>query len=259
MCTIPQPMTDHSERLTLAYATASPGDTFREAGLIQRCKAGDTDAWDTLIGRYTKFVYNLAYSFCRNQEDAGDIAAQVFLRIYQSLHTLHNESRFVSWLFRIVSNTYLDVCIRHVHRGHLSLNSSSTNDGEPSSGWDIPDPAPSPETICLENETVHMLAEAIRHLPTYQRQVMRMYLTEGKSYLEIAEVTGLCIGTVKSRLNRARAILRERLATFQETLPIYYASSTSPICGRGRVAESSAQGDLGKNRRSPCQKGNEHE
>ena len=127
---------------------------------------------------------------------------------------------FTSWLFRIVRNTYLDLCVRPAHRSHLSLDASPTNDNEPSAGRDIMDTAPSPESVCLENETAQMLAKAIHHLPAYQRQVLRMYHSEGKSYEEIAEATGLSIGTVKSRLNRARTMLRERLAPYQDTLTI---------------------------------------
>ncbi len=154
---------------------------------------------------------------CRNHEEAGDIAGQVFLRLYQNLHTFRNEASFTSWLFRIVRNTYLDLCVRPAHRGHLSLDAGPGNDNEPTAGRDIMDPAPSPETICLEHETAQLLAKAIHHLPAYQRQVLRMYHTEGKSYEEIAEATGLSIGTVKSRLNRARTMLRERLSPYQET------------------------------------------
>lgn len=193
-------------------------DTLGEAVLIERCKAGLAGAWDTLICRYEKSVYKFAYSLCRNHEEAGDIAGQVFLRLYQNLHTFRNEASFTSWLFRIVRNTYLDLCVRPAHRGHLSLDAGPNNDGEPSGGRDIMDPAPSPEAVCLENETAQLLAKAIQHLPAYQRQVLRMYHTEGKSYEEIAEETGLSIGTVKSRLNRARNMLRERLAPYQETL-----------------------------------------
>ena len=148
----------------------------------------------------------------------GDIAGQVFLRLYQNLHTFRNEASFTSWLFRIVRNTYLDLCVRPAHKSHLSLDASPNNDSEPNAGRDIMDPAPSPETLCLESETAQMLAKAIHHLPAYQRQVLRMYHTEGKSYEEIAAATGLSIGTVKSRLNRARTMLRERLAPYQESL-----------------------------------------
>lgn len=189
-----------------------------EIVLLERCKAGESAAWDTLIRKYEKSVYKFAYSLCRNHEEAGDIAGQVFLRLYQNLHTFRNEASFTSWLFRIVRNTYLDLCVRPAHRGHLSLDAGPNNDSEPSAGRDIMDPSPSPEAICMEHEVSQLLAKAIMHLPAYQRQVLRMYHTEGKSYEEIAESTGLSIGTVKSRLNRARNMLRERLAPFQETL-----------------------------------------
>jgi len=197
---------------------ASPSTS--EVLLLERCKAGESAAWDTLIRKYEKSVYKFAYSLCRNHEEAGDIAGQVLLRLYQNLHTFRNEASFTSWLFRIVRNTYLDLCVRPAHRSHVSLDASPNNDSEPSAGRDIMDPSPTPEAVCLEKETAQMLSKAIMHLPAYQRQVLRMYHTEGKSYEEIAESTGLSIGTVKSRLNRARTMLRERLAPFQETLMV---------------------------------------
>jgi|GEM_PF-106670 len=189
-----------------------------EIELLERCKAGESGAWDALIRRYEKSVYKFAYSLCRNHEEAGDISGQVFLRLYQNLHTFRSEASFTSWLYRIVRNTYLDLCVRPAHKNHLNLDTSLTNDSEPSAGPDILDPCPTPEALSMEHETAQMLAKAIQHLPAYQRQILRMYHTEGKSFEEIAEATGLSIGTVKSRLNRARTMLRERLAPYQETL-----------------------------------------
>lgn len=211
-----------SERtLHSQYAADGRGALSQEAiaelVLLDRCKAGDQSAWSTLVRRYEKSVYKFAYSLCRNHEEAGDIAGQVFLRLYQNLHTFRNEASFTSWLFRIVRNTYLDLCVRPAHRSHLSLDSGPNNDAEPAAGRDIMDPSPTPEAICMEHETASLLSKAIHHLPAYQRQVLRMYHSEGKSYEEIAEATGLSIGTVKSRLNRARNMLRERLSSSQET------------------------------------------
>ncbi len=215
-----QTVSQNSSANRVALSTLPSADNLSESLLLERCKSGDAGAWDALIRRYEKSVYKFAYSLCRNHEEAGDIAGQVFLRLYQNLHTFRNEASFTSWLFRIVRNTYLDLCVRPAHRGHLSLDASPTNDGEPTAGRDIMDPAPSPESLCMESETAQLLAKAIHHLPAYQRQVLRMYHTEGKSYEEIAEATGLSIGTVKSRLNRARTMLRERLAPYQETFMV---------------------------------------
>ena len=213
----PMIQTDRNTTSTRPAHSVSTADAISETVLLERCKSGDSAAWDALIRRYEKSVYKFAYSLCRNHEEAGDIAGQVFLRLYQNLHTFRNEASFTSWLFRIVRNTYLDLCVRPAHRGHLSLDASPTNDSEPTAGRDIMDPSPSPESLCMDNETAQLLAKAIHHLPAYQRQVLRMYHTEGKSYEEIAEATGLSIGTVKSRLNRARTMLRERLAPYQDT------------------------------------------
>lgn len=217
---VPRVNTSDAVSNSATINTVTNPDSISEMVLLERCKAGDSTAWDTLIRRYEKSVYKFAYSLCRNHEEAGDIAGQVFLRLYQNLHTFRNEASFTSWLFRIVRNTYLDLCVRPAHRGHLSLDASPNNDNEPTSGRDIMDPSPSPETTCLEHETAQLLAKAIHHLPAYQRQVLRMYHTEGKSYEEIAATTGLSIGTVKSRLNRARTMLRERLAPYQETFMV---------------------------------------
>lgn len=218
MLPMSQPQAGLNGRVSAAASSTTCADNISEVILLERCKEGDTQAWDTLIRRYEKSVYKFAYSLCRNHEEAGDIAGQVFLRLYQNLHTFRNEASFTSWLFRIVRNTYLDLCVRPAHRGHLSLDAGPLNDNEAAAGRDVMDPAPTPEAVCMENETAKMLAKAIHHLPAYQRQVLRMYHTEGKSYEEIAATTGLSIGTVKSRLNRARNMLRERLAPYQDTI-----------------------------------------
>lgn len=218
MFTMTQAPTTLGSQQPLPLRAAVSPSSSAESALLERCKTGESDAWDLLIKRYERSVYKFAYSLCRNHEEAGDIAGQVFLRLYQNLHTFRNEASFTSWLFRIVRNTYLDLCVRPAHRGHLSLDAGPANDGEPGAARDIMDPAPSPESVCMAHETAKMLAKAVHHLPAYQRQVLRMYHSEGRSYEEIAETTGLSIGTVKSRLNRARNMLRERLMPYQETI-----------------------------------------
>lgn len=197
--------------------TLQTPEHISEIALLERCKSGSKAAWDSLFRKYEKSVYKFAYSLCRNHDEAGDIAGQVFMRLYTNLHTFRNEASFTSWLFRIVRNTYLDLCVRPAHRNHLSLD-AGMNDDEPNATRDIMDDAPLPERVCMENETAQVLAKAIHHLPAYQRQVLKMYHADGKSYEEIAAETGLSIGTVKSRLNRARTMLRERLAPYQDTL-----------------------------------------
>jgi len=184
--------------------------------LLERCSAGDQEAWNALIKRNEQCVFRFAFRLCRNYDDACDIVSQVFVRIYQNLHTFRHEATFSSWVFRIVRNTYLDICVRPACRGNLSLDAAVEDANAPLFA-EAADPGPSPEDMCISSETSRLLSHAVRHLPAYQRQVLRMYHSEGKSYEQIAQATGLSIGTVKSRLNRARNMLRERLTPMRDT------------------------------------------
>jgi RNA polymerase sigma-70 factor (ECF subfamily) len=192
----------------------TPGSDWE---LIQRCKAGDKAAWDLLISRYKRSVYKFAYSLSRNYDDAADIAGQVFVRLYENIHTFRNDSHFTSWLFCIVRNVYVDTCIRAPHRSHVSLDDGMEYQGD-LLFREIVDPAPTPEARSINSERHELLSTAIRHLPEYQRKMMVMYHAENRSYEEIARLTGLSLGTVKSRLSRARQMLRERLDGMQDVL-----------------------------------------
>jgi RNA polymerase sigma-70 factor, ECF subfamily len=200
-----------------AYRPRSYRASTEDWALIQACKRGDREAWDKLIARYEKSVYKFAYTLARNYDDAADIAGQVFVRLYENIHTFRNDSHFTSWLFCIVRNVYVDTCIRPQHRSHLSLDDGLEIDGD-RLAREVIDSAPSPLEASIEKEKQQVLRKAIRHLPQYQRKIMTMYHAEGRSYEEIAQETGLSLGTVKSRLSRARQMLRERLQPMQEML-----------------------------------------
>lgn len=199
----------------------SASEKLDEGALLrERCNAGDPLAWDTLIKENETAVYRFAYKLCRNYDDSADIAAQVFVRLYLNLHTFRHEASFSSWLFRIVRNTYLDLCVRPACRNNVSLDTDCPTEGTSTQSRvrEVVDPSPTPEARCIHNETSRLLSHAVKHLPAYQRQVLEMYHSEGKSYEQIAQATGLSIGTVKSRLNRARTMLRERLMPQREML-----------------------------------------
>lgn len=103
----------------------SASEKLDEGALLrERCNAGDPLAWDTLIKENETAVYRFAYKLCRNYDDSADIAAQVFVRLYLNLHTFRHEASFSSWLFRIVRNTYLDLCVRPACRNNVSLDNT---------------------------------------------------------------------------------------------------------------------------------------
>lgn len=201
--------TARSDRWSAAIFTPSDAETQR---LIRACKQGNEAAWEALVRHYQPVLYRFAYAYCRNHEDAGDIVGEVWLRLYQHLPNFQENACLTSWLWRIVRNTFISYCIRSKHRTHLSLETGLERYGEPADGYDLPDPAPSPETLCLASASSRELARAIRYLPVLQRQLFTMYYTESKSYQEISQASHLPVGTVKSRLHRARRMLREALA-----------------------------------------------
>lgn len=186
-----------------------------ERFLIERCKRGDRDAFDTLVRAYEKRVYNLAYRLSGNYDEANDISIDAFLRVFQALRLFRGDSHFSTWLFRIVTNVYLDRRKRMKNKQHLSLEEYIELE-ENSVARQIEDPSPTPMQIAELNERSRILQEAIASLPDYQRAMVVLYHTEGQSYDEIAAILSLPIGTVKSRLNRARLTLRGKLEPLKE-------------------------------------------
>ena len=180
-------------------------------GILTRCKAGDSRAWDALINLYKLPVYRFAYSLCRNHDDAEDIAGQVFQRIFLNLSQFRFEAAFSAWVFRIVRNAHIDLCMQARRKADVSFD-VITGNGEWVPGVrEAVDPKDGPEKIYIERETLGILSLAIQRLPGIPRRMMRLYHLENKTYAEIATITNVSIGTVKSRLNRARMMLRERL------------------------------------------------
>lgn len=186
-----------------------------ERALIEKCKQGDRRAFDTLIKNYEKRVYNLAYRLSGHYDEANDIAVDAFLRVFQALKHFRGDANFSTWLFRIVTNVYLDRRKRTRNKQHLSLEEYIELE-ENSVARQIEDPGPTPSVVAEQRERQDMMQQAIGSLPDYQRAMIVLYHTEGLSYEEIADVMALPIGTVKSRLNRARLTLREKLEPLKE-------------------------------------------
>lgn len=186
-----------------------------ECALISRCKEGDLSAFDDLVRRYEKQVYNFAYRLAQNYDDANDIATDAFVKVYNSIESFRGDANFSTWLFRIVTNLFLDW--RKRSKAHLNVPLDEYIDLEESTVTrQIEDPSPSPLELLEASERFGVLERAINDLPEYQRIMVFLYHNQGQSYEEIAQVIGLPIGTVKSRLNRARLALRKKLEPVSE-------------------------------------------
>jgi len=186
-----------------------------EKALIERCKRGDLAAFNELVKKYEKQVYNFAYRLTGNYDDANDVAQDAFLRVFNAIGSFRGDASFSTWLFRITTNVFLDERKRARAHPHSSLDEYLELD-ESSVARQIEDPAPNPETVMEERERAQVLQQTINDLPEYQRAMVMLYHTQQKSYEEIAEIMDLPIGTVKSRLNRARLALKEKLSSVRE-------------------------------------------
>ena len=188
---------------------------IEEKLIIERCKRGEQAAFDILIRAYEKRVYNLAYRLSGGYDDANDISVDAFIRVYQAIRLFRGEANFSTWLYRIVTNIYLDRRKRARNKQHLSLEEYIELE-ENTVARQIESPDPTPDRVAEANERNDTLQTAINTLPDYQRAMIVLYHTEGKSYEEIAAIMALPLGTVKSRLNRARLVLREKLQPVKE-------------------------------------------
>jgi len=195
-----------------AARSSPPAD---EHDLIARCQAGEREAFDELIRRYQRRIYTFAYRLTGNADDAADVAADTFVRLYSSIGSFRGDSSFVTWLFRVVTNIYLDS--RKRRRAHPTQSLDEMIELEESSVQrQVEDDAPSPQRIAEDHERTALLQEAIESLPEFQRVMIVLYHVEGMAYEEIAEALSLPVGTVKSRLNRARLALRKKLESSRE-------------------------------------------
>ena len=186
-----------------------------EKALIERCKRGDLAAFNDLVRKYEKQVYNFAYRLTGNYDDANDVAQDAFLRVFNAIGSFRGDASFSTWLFRITTNVFLDERKRAKAHPQASLD-EYLELGESSVTRQIEDPSPTPEVVLEESERAQILSKAISDLPEYQRAMVTLYHSQQKSYEEIAEIMDLPIGTVKSRLNRARLALKEKLSGLRE-------------------------------------------
>lgn len=186
-----------------------------EQALIERCKAGDVGAFDELIRLYEKRVFNCALRIAGNYHDASDVAQEAFIRAFNSINTFRGDAKFATWIYRIVTNVYLDE--RKKSKAHRQTSLDDYIELEENSVTrQIQDDSPTPEEVVETEERARSLQRAISSLPEYQRIIVTLYHMQHRSYEEIAEILRLPIGTVKSRLNRARLALAEKLESDPE-------------------------------------------
>jgi len=190
---------------------------FADEDMLLRCQRGEKGALEALLKRFERPIYALAYRLSGNYDDTNDIAATAFLRICQTIHRCKSAITLPAWVNRIVTNVFYDMCRRNRRRQATSLDEIIERTEE--SALTLPDgQEKSPFTCVTEGERKNVLTKAILSLPEAQRILVTMFYQEERSYEEISAVTGVPVGTIKSRLNRARATLQRKLQPYQTVL-----------------------------------------
>lgn len=178
-----------------------------ESDLIARAQKGDKDAFGGLVRRYSKAVYGLAYRFVRDHDTADDLAQEAFIKAYQAMNTFIAGKSFKNWIFTIASN----LAINHLKRHKRQVSLEDT----------IPDDllkdhkvASNPHSKLAAKDLQKSIAEAVQRLPEDYKAVFILRTYEEMSYEEIAKVLKIEVGTVMSRLFRARARMKEELKDY---------------------------------------------
>lgn len=176
-----------------------------EQRAIAAVKSGDAAAYDYVVSKYMKRVVSIAWGIVRNADDAEDLAQEAFVKAFQTISRFTAGEPFGPWIYRIVTNLALDV-IKHRQR----FRHEELSDSHPAPRGDRADLA------AVSNELAGRIDLAIESLPEMQRVVARLYLVEHFEHSEIAAMTNLSEGTVRSHLSLARAKLRDKLADLYE-------------------------------------------
>ena len=183
--------------------------------LVEECRKGDSSAFDELVRRYKDRIYNVAYRFLGNHEDAQDVAQEVFVRAYEGIQGYKGAAKVYTWLYSIAGNLARNK-IRDSHRKGRDRGTSleALEAVAPGAAQSATMARGNPEESARENEMKEILQTCLRELPEHYRMAFVLRTFENLSYEEIAGAMGCPPGTVKSRLNQARSLLRERLKEF---------------------------------------------
>ena len=184
-----------------------PPEQLDDDALADRARGGELDAFNVLVGRYERRVFGLCLGMLRSPAAAEDAAQDAMIAAWRALDG-YRGGNFAAWLMRIASNRCRDELRRRKRRPSTSLDLMVEEHGD---AWSPPDEGRSPELAALDAETGRVLLVALEQLPEEQRQVVLMSDVQGLAYREIAEAMDSSIGTVKSRLNRGRARMRQLL------------------------------------------------
>jgi RNA polymerase sigma-70 factor, ECF subfamily len=189
-------------------------DNLSDHALIEATKNGDEDAFSVIIGRYRSPITNYLYRFLNDYEEAVDLAQETFVRVYFAIDRYHTDYAFSTYIYRIATNLAISEIRKRKRRTILSLTGLFQADAEDDTEFQPTDDRSLPDKDLIDDEQGRVIAKAIATLPPKYRVPVILRDIEGKTYEEIASILGLGLGTTKSRISRARALLKEKLRNY---------------------------------------------
>jgi len=184
-----------------------------EAVLVEQCRCGDSAAMERLILKYQNRIYNAVLRICANPDDAAELTQETFVKVIENIDEFEGRSGFYTWAFRIAVNLTLNYCKRSVKLGLKSLDAEDDEHDERAKEalkrFLCDDSSPDPAGVAANKELGEIVMKSLMKLDEAQRAVVVLRDIEGMNYAQIAEVLDIKLGTVKSRLSRARSNLRE--------------------------------------------------
>ena len=179
--------------------------------LIEATKNGDEAAFAQIVGRYKSPITNYLYRFLNDYEEAVDLAQETFVRVYFAIDRYHTEYAFSTYIYRIATNLAISELRKRKRRTILSLTGLFQTEDDEQTEFQPTDNRIRPDENLIEDERSRVIAKAIVTLPAKYRVPIILRDIEGKSYDEVAEILDLGLGTTKSRISRARGLLKEKL------------------------------------------------
>ncbi len=174
--------------------------------LVQKASSGDQHSFEQIVKNYEKLVYSICYRMFNNNQDAMDYTQETFIKVYKNMEKAIGKGSFKSWICTIATNTCLDELRKRSKKHTVSLDENFDDDNHPK--YTVPDDAPTPLEEIIFNENAQILKDAINSLSDENKSIIILRDVEGLSYDEIASALDLTLGTVKSRISRARKKLQ---------------------------------------------------
>jgi len=204
----------YSGNLGLSQRTIAKVDALSDHELLQETRDGNETAFQELVRRYRNPITNFVYRMLNDYDKAVDLAQETFVRVYTSADRYRADFSFSTYIYRIASNLAITELRPRKRRRLVPLFSFFTNDEGEKVELDFPDTRPLQDTDLIEDERRRAVSRAISSLPEKYRVALVLRDVEGLSYERITEILSLSEGTVKSRINRARNLLKDKLSAF---------------------------------------------